>query len=186
MLLERIQLEPGEKVLKIVRKHWFVIMAELLGTLILLIVPLVVIFAISFIPTETIQIDLDSHLSTISFIISIWTLLIAMSAFTIWTNYFLDSWIITDRRIIVVEHIRFFHRSVGIFRLERLQDIEFSVKGIIPTLLNFGSLKAQTAGALESNFKSSGLPDPRNLQALIQKATDARLTSLNNHPDTTK
>jgi hypothetical protein len=32
MLFEKIQMEPDEKVLVMVRKHWFVIMAELFGS----------------------------------------------------------------------------------------------------------------------------------------------------------
>jgi len=97
----------------------------------------------------------------------------------------LDHWIITDRRIIVIDQIRFFQRNVSIFRLERLQDIEFNVSGLIATVLNFGTLKAQTAGTHEHNFQTSGLPDPRGLQGLIQKATDDRLTSIHvNSPRT--
>jgi hypothetical protein len=90
--------------------------------------------------------------------------------------------VITDRRIIAVEQVHFFHRSVAIFRLERLQDIEFSIKGLIQTFFNYGTLSAQTAGHHEANFKSSGMPTPDELQAIIQKAMDARLSELNNRP----
>jgi hypothetical protein len=108
-----------------------------------------------------------------------------MAAFSTWTHYYLDLWIITDRRIIVVDQIHFFNRNVSMFRLERLQDIEFKINGVIPTLLNFGTVQAQTAGAHESNFKTTGLPDPRGLQALIQKAMDDRLKELYLHPNHT-
>jgi hypothetical protein len=69
---------------------------------------------------------------------------------------------------------------VSSFRLERLQDIKVIIKGIIPTFLNFGTLHAHTAGTDEENFTTTGLPDPRGLQALIQKATDQRLKTLSN------
>ena len=95
-----------------------------------------------------------------------------------WTHYYLDLWIITDRRIIVVDQVHFFNRKVSSFRLERLQDIKVSINGIIPTFLNFGTILAQTASDAESNFMSNGLPDPRGLQSTIQKATDARLQTL--------
>jgi hypothetical protein len=106
-----------------------------------------------------------------------------MIGFTTWTHYYLDLWIITDRRIILVDQIHFFNRRVSIFRLERLQDIEFEITGIIPTILNFGTVKAQTASSFESNFKTSGLPDPRGIQSIIQKATDNRLALLHNNPE---
>ena len=64
----------------------------------------------------------------------------------------------------------------------RMQDIKVTITGIIPTLLNFGTIRAQTASAAESNFTSPALPDPRGLQSLIQTAMDARLQSLGDKP----
>lgn len=185
MLLEKIQLEPGEEVIKTVRKHWFVISAELFGFAIMIISPFLIIFSFLTFKGDLLnmQIDFSDYTALIAFGIVTWTIFTLMVAFATWTHFYLDLWIITDRRIILVDHIHFFNRNVAIFRLERLQDIEFTVKGIIPTLLDFGTIKAQTAGSLESNFKSNGLPDPRELQATIQKATDARLAAIHNNPD---
>ena len=185
MLFEKIQMEPGEEVLRVVRKHWFIIVAELFGTFIMLLLPFFILFLIAVFPQplETINIDIGNYTALISFAVAGWTVLTLMIGFSTWTHYYLDLWIITDRRIILVDQINFFNRNVSIFRLERLQDIEFFVKGIIPTLLNFGTLRAQTASAFESNFKTNGLPDPRGLQATIQKAMDARLAVLHNNPD---
>ena len=83
----------------------------------------------------------------------------------------------------MIDQLHFFNRNVSVFRLERLQDIEFNVKGLIPTLLNFGTIQAQTAGSFESNFKTRGMPDPRGLQAIIQKAMDQRLALIHNNPN---
>ncbi|MCA9363369.1 PH domain-containing protein [Candidatus Kaiserbacteria bacterium] len=185
MLFEKIQLEPDEKILTTVRKHWFIIISELFGIFIMILLPFILLFGLTIIPNDTLlaNIDLSHHTALIIYLISFWLLLALMAGFAIWTHYFLDLWIVTDRRIIVVDQIQFFNRNVSIFRLERLQDIEFVVNGIIPTLLNFGTIKAQTAGAHESNFATHGLPDPRNLQATIQKAMDERLTVLHRYPD---
>ncbi len=185
MLFEKIQLEPSEKVLKIVRKHWFVIITELFGTFIMLLFPFFLLFLVAVFPQSIIKVDISlSHYTTlITFGIAAWSVLTLMAGFATWTHYYLDLWIITDRRIILVDQIHFFNRNVSIFRLERLQDIEFYVKGVIPTLLNFGTIQAQTAGAHESNFKTSGLPNPRELQAIIQKAMDERLATLHIRPD---
>ncbi len=181
MLFERIQLEPDEKLLKTVRKHWFIITVELVAAAFMLIIPFVLLLLWSVLPEEFFtytNLNLSDHSAMITFFLAGWSILSLMTAFATWTHYYLDLWIITDRRIIVVDQIHFFNRSVSIFRLERLQDIEFSIKGLIPTFLNFGSLHAQTASNNESNFSSRGLPDPRGLQALIQKAMDSRLRKL--------
>ncbi len=184
MLFEKIELEPDEVVLKTVRKHWFVIITELFGVFALFLLPFFILFILAVFPTvlNTLDIELSHYTKLITFIIAAWTMITLMSGFMIWTHYYLDLWIVTDRRIILIDQIAFFNRDVSIFRLERLQDIEYSVKGIIPTFLNFGTLKAQTAGNFESNFTSTGLPDPRGLQATIQKAMDARLERLHDFP----
>lgn len=184
MLFEKIQMEEGEELLKVVRKHWFIIVSELFGTFVMLLMPFLLLFALSLFPSilESTQISLADYTALITFAVAGWSVLSLMTGFMIWTHYYLDLWIITDRRIILVDQITFFNRNVSIFRLERLQDIEFTIKGIVPTLLNFGTLGAQTAGAHESNFKTSGLPDPRTLQAIIQKAMDDRLKALHIDP----
>lgn len=185
MLFERVQLEPGEAVLQVVRKHWFIITIELLSVLAMIIVPFAIIISYNFLPsTLTLaDISLSDYTGYIVFGFACWMLFSLLTGFTIWTHYYLDLWVITDRRIILVDQISFFNRNVSIFRLERLQDIEFKINGIIPTLLNYGTLQAQTAGAHESNFATKGLPDPRGLQATIQKAMDERLRVLHIAPD---
>ncbi|MCA9365482.1 PH domain-containing protein [Candidatus Kaiserbacteria bacterium] len=181
MLFEKIELEKNEEILKMVRKHWFIIAAELFGTVMMAFFPFFILAAVAgFNHYSSIHINIGNHTVFIVYATAAWLLLTTMSGFMIWTHYYLDLWIITDRRIILIDQIHFFNRNVSIFRLERLQDIEFYIKGIIPTFLNFGTIKAQTAGAFESNFKTNGLPNPRELQAIIQKAMDQRLAELHN------
>ncbi len=183
MLFEKIQLEPGEEVLKTVRKHWFVIVSELFGIFFMLMIPFVLLFFIAVFPNALsgTEITISNFTALITFAVASWSILSLIAGFSVWTHYYLDLWIITDRRIILVDQVHFFNRNVGIFRLERLQDIEFEINGLIPTLLNFGTVRAQTAGAFESNFKTRGLPDPRGLQAMIQKSMDARSAALNSN-----
>lgn len=185
MLFEKIKLEENEEVLATVRKHWFIIVSELFGTLLLILTPFIILILLTLFPNALgmFGINLFAYANVVGFFVCAWLLLSLLGGFAIWTHYYLDLWIVTDRRIILVDQIRFFSRNVSVFRLERMQDIEYKVKGIIPTLLNFGTLKAQTAGAHESNFNSTGLPDPRGLQALIQQAMDARMRALHIAPD---
>lgn len=179
MLYDKIQLEPNEKVLATVRKHWFIITVEMLGILFFALIPLFLLIVVAFLPLSFDLANLFVDYSAeVVFMMAAWLLLSAIAGVAVWTHYFLDLWVITDRRIIVIDQVHFFNRKVSNFRLERLQDIKVTVKGIIPTLLNYGTVRAQTASAAESNFTSPGLPAPRELQSLIQTAMDARLASL--------
>lgn len=180
MLFEKIHLEDDEQVLTVVRKHWFIIFIEFFSIGFVALIPLVGFWGVPFIPKEiTATLSWSEIIPILVFGYASWLVFAAMAAAMAWTHYFLDLWIITDRRIIVIEQIHFFHRKSSSFRLERLQDVKVSIRGIIATFLNFGTIRAQTASAAESNFKTSGLPDPRGLQATIQRAMDARLHVLN-------
>lgn len=179
MLYEQIEFEPNEALHQVVRKHWFIIAAELVGFAILAVLPFPVLFGFLFVPeNEVLPNGLAPYATLIAFGLLLWLTICSMMAVMAWTHYYLDLWVITDRRIIVVEQIGFFHRKVGIFRLERLQDIKATVSGVVATFLNFGTIRAQTASVAESNFQNTGLPDPRGLQSLIQRAMDKRLQTL--------
>lgn len=183
MLYDKIELEPDENVLRTVRKHWFVITVELLSIVMMGFLPVIGCIVLLNLPfnLEIANLFAD-NMAVIMFMLCTWLLLSVMAATVSWTHYYLDLWVITDRRIIVIEQISFFNRKVSNFRLERMQDIKVTISGIIPTLLNFGTIRAQTASAAESNFTSPALPDPRGLQSLIQTAMDARMASLGNTP----
>ncbi len=184
MLLEKIQLEPGEEILKTVRKHWFVIVAELFGAFLMMLFPFFIILLVILFPNflnET-EFSLSHYTTLIAFGVSAWLLVSLLVGFMTWTHYYLDLWIITDRRLISINQIGFFNRNVSVFRLERLQDIEVVINGVLATFLNFGTIEAQTAGHSENNFESKGIPDPREIQSIIQGAMDARLAELHLRP----
>lgn len=180
MLFDKIHLEESETIITTVRKHWFIIFVELVSVALLALLPILALGM--YMQNEaSAQLLPQTTISTPLFIFaaSLWLVMTSLLAMVLWTHYYLDLWVVTDRRIIVIEQISLWHRTVGNFRLERLQDIQVTVRGIIPTLLNYGTVHAQTASAAESNFTTTGLPDPRGLQSIIQSAMDARLKSLN-------
>ena len=183
-LYEKIELESDEKVITTVRKHWFIITIEL-GIIILFgLVPVFLfMFVLSLPPQSSIVDFFQTNTPLITFGLATWLLMSTMAATTAWTSYYLDLWILTDRRIILIDQVSYFNRKVSNFRLERLQDINVTISGLIPTLLNYGTLRAQTASASENNFISYNLPDPRGLQSLIQSAMDDRLTTIEKIPD---
>jgi hypothetical protein len=104
-----------------------------------------------------------------------WLLVVWMVAFSLWTNYYLDIWAITSKRLVVVDQKRLFHRQTSSFRLERLQDMSVSFHGIIGTFLDFGTLEADTASG-EDKFRATGLSHPRELKALVIGAADQTMS----------
>ncbi len=177
MLFEKIHLEADEKVLKVVRKHWFILLTRILNVLLAAVAPALLWLFISNQnnPIANITINPDAFLLHFVYLYSIWIIFCWLAVVYIWTDHYLDVWTITDRRIIAMEQVRLWNRRTGSFRLERLQDVNIEINGIVATLLHYGTIELQTASGSEDEFRTSHIPDPRHLRALILQAADKRL-----------
>lgn len=169
MLFEKIHLEPDEQIVKIIRKHWFIIAFEFFGLFLLALVPFALELFFFNLPDEFLTKLGDTSGTTPYFVFgtALWLLFIVMAAAAAWTHYYLDLWVVTSRRVILIDQRGFFRRFISSFRLERLQDMNVEINGLIPTLLNFGTVEAQTAGGSNEEFTSHNMPDPRGIKALI-------------------
>lgn len=177
-----INLGPEEKVVATARKHIFVLFGELLPVLILLILPFVALPFIPesvslsrFIPSEeeiVVAVSVDN--AVVVFGLALWTLLLWMRIFWVWTDYYLDVWIITNHRLIDIEQKGFFNRNVANVRLDFIQDVAYEVNGMIASLLNFGTIEIQTAGETR-HFVLQGVSHPERLRdTIIQIKTEEK------------
>jgi membrane protein YdbS with pleckstrin-like domain len=101
-----------------------------------------------------------------------WMLIWWMILATVWTNYTLDQWTVTDRRIIYTEQVSLFHRDDVTLRMERIQDVTVKYRGPLETLMNFGRLQIQTAGASEDYTVIDGVPMPNLVKNKILEQVD--------------
>jgi hypothetical protein len=181
MLFEKIKLETDEQILLIVRRHWFVFFTRIIGVIVSALAPLIILVVSLEIPQSAslVSDSLIKYSDPFLFLSSAWLLLHWLTLAYIWTDQYLDLWVVTDRRIISIDQRSLFVRSVSSFRLERLQDLSITIPGFMATLLNYGSVEAQTASGDEGEFKVKGLPAPREIKALILEANDKRLQEMN-------
>lgn len=183
MLFEKIKLEDDEKVLRIVHKHWFVIFTRTISIVGTALVPLIAWIGIGvFLDSGlgTITVELNDYLPHFMFFYSAWLLFNWVMLAHMVTDHHLDIWVLTDRRIISIDQRGLFNRHIGSFRLEKLQDVNIAISGIVATFLGFGTVEAQTASGSEEEFRSSSLPHPRELKAIILQAADERLKTQRN------
>jgi hypothetical protein len=159
------------EVLKI-RKHWFILLREGLSTLILTVLPF---FAASTAAgLEFVPLSFFSSAPWI-FLSSLWLLLCVMLLSTVWTNFILDIWLVSSHRIVRVEQIKLFNREVESLQLERVQDVIIETRGIFATLLNFGTIKVETAGAERSRFIFGGISNPEKVKTMILAQVQSRV-----------
>jgi uncharacterized membrane protein YdbT with pleckstrin-like domain len=173
MIFEKIQLETDEVILSIIRRHWFFVFSQCLSILVLTIVPLCLYTAVKlFAPIDIIR-EIAPFTLHLFFLYAAWLLILWMMLTTIWTNYYLDMLCITNRRIIKIDQMGLFRRKTGSFRLEKLQDVNVEINGIVATFLDYGTVHAQTASADMEEFREVFLPKPQEIKAIVLKAADA-------------
>ncbi len=172
---EQLKLDDDESIVRVVRKHWFILMVQIVSIIFLALAPffLLGVMWVSGV-TATLPLDFSMWYSAAGFLGAAWLLISWMLLFNILTDYYLDMWIITNKRVITIDQRGFFNRSVASFRLERLQDITVEIKGIIATMLDFGTIKADTASHTDA-FVIFGIPNPREIKSLIQENADRML-----------
>lgn len=167
--MKEFELEPGEHVVLQVRKHWFLFLAELLPYAIMAIVPFALPKLLMLAPPlaqYATFFDLTTPLMRAAF--GVWLLVTWTGAWSAFTRYFLNAWVLTNQRIATIKQQRFFNREVSSLLLPRVQDVTTNVAGILPSLLGIGDIKVQTASE-DVEFVMRGIPRPEQMRDLILK-----------------
>jgi len=137
--------EEGEKAILVLRRHWLIFFKQILFFVFASAVPVIfyVFFSALFNnPLENEIIKAMAILLTSIYYLTIWLLF-----FTSFVDYYLDIWIVSNRRIINIEQRALFSRVISEQKLDKIQDITSEVHGIIPTVFDYGDVHVQTAGA---------------------------------------
>lgn len=168
-----MKLEQGEQIVREVSKHWFVLFSKVIFLAVFVIIPpiLYILLRLGGIDFSTILEGNTGFLFAGA--TALWFLIIWINFFVIWTNYHLDVLILTTDKVIDVNQHALFYRDISTCRLDRIQDVTVEVRGIIPSLLDFGRITIQTAGE-EDNFIINGMPKPYDVkEAILAQAHQA-------------
>lgn len=167
-----ITLLNEEKIILKKRRHWFVIALELAPIVLAAIVPLIALIVGAAVPI--VEMVFSEYAIFILYFLAVWWLLLWSFFFIIWTNYYLDIVVITNKRIIDIEQLGLFARDIVEVRIENIEDIKTAVIGFLPSLLDMGSLYIQTAGESREVIIKN-IPNPHEVREVIAKCHDKAL-----------
>lgn len=85
-----------------------------------------------------------------------------------WMNFYLDIYIVTNRRLIDISQEGLFSRNLSGVDLADIEDVKADVQGLLPTYFNFGHVNVQTAGELQ-NVNFIDVPEPYKLARKIME-----------------
>lgn len=142
------------------RRHWFVVAKIAIAYICFAAIPFLAYALISaFTSSETIY-------NIFLFLMAGYYLVWWYGLFYHLTDYILDTWIVTDHRIIDTEQLGLFRRNVAETNIRNVQDVTTEVSGLLETFLNYGTVYIQTAGPMrEIVFKE--IPNPEEVKKLI-------------------
>lgn len=153
-----------EKTILVTRKHRVNLWAPLYTVLGLTFVPLVIYFVISSLKWYELIAPLY-HFLTIVYFLFLWNL-----AFYHLTVYFLNTVIVTNKRVIENEQNGFFDHTTNEVALNKIEDVSVRRKGTLAHFWNFGELEIQSAGAgAEKEIFFTQLPDPDKVKETIME-----------------
>lgn len=147
----------NETIKLIIRRHVLILISAYFYLFIMAVLP--VVFYIFAIPTLFPAFNIYPYDRIFFLLCLIYYGFIWIAAFVIWTDYYLDIWIITDQRIIDIEQTGLFSRVVSELDLKRIQDITSEVKGMAQTMFGFGDVHIQTASE-QTKFNLTSIPHP--------------------------
>ena len=161
----------NEEQIFFLRPHWITQLPMLIGFIIILILPIATWFGIQTINPALFAVPGYETLYILG--ASMFFLFSWLFLFQAFIDHFLDIWLVTTHRIIDITQHGLFGRTTAELTLDRVQDVTSEVKGMIPTLLDYGTIYIQTAGERE-RFIFEHIPHPVHVSKRILELAQKR------------
>lgn len=149
-------MENPEEPIIFIRKSFYIYLPQLLMGLILILL----YFGGLFLLLRYLPIIFKTSFKNILVVFSSLYFLILWLYFLLgFFNYYFDIGVVTSERLLDIDQIGIFHRTLSELPIVKIQDVKVEVKGFFPTYLHFGNLYIETAGEAP-NFLFEAIPNP--------------------------
>jgi hypothetical protein len=118
-----VEIDEHEQIVRIVWRHWFVLLGRILALVFAVFVPVICLFAFNLIPVDDLVTLEGSKSAAAGFFLTAWFIVIWILGWNIWTNYFLNVLLITDIRIFDINQKGYFSRKSSSFRIDHIQNV---------------------------------------------------------------
>jgi hypothetical protein len=168
-------LDPGEHVAARIGRHWADLIGVVAGSVAIAVVALAAVYLYARFPEELPFLTPALVMLAAALMLGIAGLMLATALYVYKHNYLL----ITNFHLIKVQQSGLFARQTAALVLGNIEDVKGSRRGILATVLNFGDMEVQTAGASE-NFIFRNAPNPQlAADRLLQYKAEFKLA----HPE---
>jgi len=160
-------LQESEKVLVVCRRHWVYLYPRLALHVLVAVLPVLALFLVLRWADA-----LDGLALKVAAVVSVvWLAVWAVKVFFVKYRYDNDLWTITDQRIIDSFRSNPFDLKITTADLIDIVDTSVNRSGLLPTLLNYGDIRCETAGERQ-DISLPAVPRPQEVHALIDRERD--------------
>lgn len=156
------QLEE-EKIYLVTRRHWFFLARRII---IVLLFAALYAFFIHQGPEFLPGLFEGEWAVAVALFSKLFMLGLLFTVLIIWVLYYVNMQIVTNMRIVDVDQISLFSRTVSELNIKNLQDVTSESQGLFATLFGFGTVYIQTAG-VQSRFEFEQVPHPEEIKKLL-------------------
>ncbi len=167
-MIAGFHLDPNEKVIRRVNRHWIDLLPVAVSTTVLLVIILVGGYAFGRYGSQLPGLPASLVVFVLFTILIIACAIFAMGVFVYRQNYL----VLTNMHLIQVEQKGLFNRAVAQLSLARVQDVTGRRSGMLATILNYGSVEVQSAGE-KDKFTFCNAPAPQQLADQCLEAHEA-------------
>lgn len=96
----------------------------------------------------------------------IWYLITLGLAFEKFLNWYFNVYIITTERVIDIDFLSLLYKQVSEAQIAKIQDVTYTMGGLVRAIFDYGDLRIQTAGELP-NFEFLAVPHPDKVSKVL-------------------
>lgn len=151
-----------EEIFLFLRRHFITNVPWLITTFILVTLPLfgLIIYDSSLFPFK---VPLGYTLILVLF----YYLIVASFAFLSFLNWFYNTSLVTDKRVVDIDFSDIIYHDIAITKLDLIEDVDYVQTGFIRSFFNYGDVFIQTAGE-KLNFDFLAVPHPEKVIDVVQ------------------
>ncbi len=158
-----------ESQITVFRRHPITLLPTFISAILVFIIPVASYLVLNYLKPGIFDTQINFTLYLMG--ASIFFLFALLFVFQTFMEYWLDVFIVTDKRILDIDQNGLFSRTVSELRLYRTQDVTSQVKGFVQSMFNYGDIFVQTAGEQE-RFHFEDIHHPNEVAKLILELSE--------------
>ncbi|MDR2336774.1 MAG: hypothetical protein LBE03_01570 [Candidatus Nomurabacteria bacterium] len=174
-----IELGEDEEIKIEVERHPLGLLSIMLGAIVTVVVIVAVWIFILLSESEILPLkdETKSLVSLVAVALLILTLVISWVGITIYKNNILA---ITNKKVIQQTSVSLFDKSVQTIDLPAIEDVSFKKRGILQSVLDYGSIRLSTVGD-ETTYRFNFVRDPEGQVRIISNIVHAAKEKSHKH-----